>query len=138
MDICNKAGITKPERDQWGELNQQIAAITSRFMQLDKHKIVSVGESIKVDEAGRKTFSLNMRGSYRDFLEGEFDFVLWMQREEKPRGGADYFTTGQCMQGRSGKMRGIELPAKMETPTFDMIYKTIEKKLKETKETSIM
>lgn len=127
--MSKKPTLTKPGYDEWGELNMQIVAIMNRLLQLDKHVIVSVGEATKVNENGSKFHTLNMRGSYKDFLEHEFDFVLWMNKEVSARGKTSYFTTGTTMQGRSGKMRGITLPEKMDNVTFPMIFAEIEKEL---------
>lgn len=133
MDIMKKAGVTKASFDEWGELNYQIAQIMNRLIQMDKHFICTTGEATKVDDNGRVTHTLNMRGSYKDFIEHEFDFVLWMQKEDSPRGGSTYFTTGQSMQGRNGKMRGIELPKKMENPTFNYVYDFIKAEIEKEK-----
>jgi hypothetical protein len=127
-DIENKAGETNNTQALWGMLNRQISAIMNRLIQLDKHIIVTVGESIKYDENETMYRSLNLRGGYRDQVEHEFDFVLWMNKETSGR-GTQYFTTGENMQGRSGKMRGVKLDKKIENPKFSLVFDEIKSQL---------
>lgn len=137
MDIDAKAGDSNNTQALWGDLRMQMIMIMNRFYQLPKHLICTVGEAEKHDETtGKKYYTLNMQGSYKDMIEHEFDFVFWMQKEASRTGETTYYTTGSNMNGRSGKMRGIELSKKIENPTFDLIWGEIEKQLTERVDTN--
>jgi len=120
-DIMNVSGNVKAELDDWGTLDYQISGIMNRFIQLDKYKVATIGEAEKVDTKTQvSTWSVNMRGNYRKFVEHEFDFVIWMKKEES-RTGETFVATGKNMGGRTSKLRLVELPPKMDRVTFDLI-----------------
>ena len=114
----------KAEYDHWGLLRNRAQSIWEMLKDLPMHVYVTAGVKVeKSDSTGDFIGEPNLQGSSRGIIGHAFDEVYYF----KPSGSGDkvkYTVYTKNCDFYHAKSR-LDLPAKLESPTFDELYKNV-------------
>ena len=127
----NEVNIKRPEYEKaeyshWALLKNRCQATWEILKDLPMHVYVTAGVKVEKDETtGKFVGGPNVQGGARDIIGHAFDEVYFFQ----PVGSGEkirYTIFTKTYDFYHAKSR-LDLPAKLETPTFDKLYKNVEK-----------
>ena len=111
----------KPEYDQWGQLSANLKTVMKRTQDLGVNVLATCGVMLDKDEVrGNYVGQPAIQGGYRHVVGHDFDGVFYMDVVGSGD-TAKYILYTKKFTYFNSKVRGRELPYKIENPTYDKL-----------------